>query len=137
MTHDTKHTPGPWMADGLTVHGVTDNHPNFVLKPDGTPVWVAQMICGNPEPEDYANARLIAAAPEMLDALLIQEDESRLQSQGSWINGVADPNHEAFVKWLGPAKEGQTGMDRHRELSALRRQMRYEAIAKATGQEAP
>lgn len=61
-TQNTTHTPGPWESDGsgqiytadqrLDIALVT-HHPNTKM----------------PEPEDLANARLIAAAPELLAAL--------------------------------------------------------------------
>jgi len=63
-------THGPWFRKGLTVHAKVDNCPQFVLYNPGTPVWVAQMICGNPSDEDYDNARLIEAAPDLLDLLI-------------------------------------------------------------------
>jgi hypothetical protein len=53
----TKHTPGPWTihTDGL---GIT-----FIAAPEGS---VAEL---HGAPEKVANARLIAAAPELLSAL--------------------------------------------------------------------
>ena len=52
---ETKHTPGTWVADGLEVK----------VEDDG---WVlAEVIDTNDE--GAANARLIAAAPELLDVL--------------------------------------------------------------------
>ncbi len=56
----TKHTPGPWSADSNFEDSC------FVGQPDG--VAVASMVCGDGQ-DMNANARLIAAAPEMLDAL--------------------------------------------------------------------
>jgi hypothetical protein len=64
-----------------------------------------------------------------IKALEIQEDESRLQAQGTWAKGIADPDHPVFVKWLGPAVPGQDGYSRHMAMSRLRRQMRYDALA--------
>jgi len=65
----------------------------------------------------------------MRKALQIQQDESDLQMQGYRL--CDDPSHPTFVKWLGPAKEGETGLDRHWQLSALRRSMRTEALSVA------
>ena len=64
----SKHTPGPWTQDSL----------------GGTTVWasgkraVAQCT-GFERSENVANARLIAAAPELLDALreLVAEHDER------------------------------------------------------------
>ena len=53
----TKHTPGPWRVDYMTVLAGTKN---LVAE-------CASMAVG--ESESKANARLIAAAPEMLEAL--------------------------------------------------------------------
>ena len=52
----TKHTPGPWRVGdaGASVFG-----------PKDLPVTVAKLVHPN-----SANARLIAAAPELLDALM-------------------------------------------------------------------
>jgi hypothetical protein len=62
----SKHTPGPWF-----IH--EDQHDNVTIKApdgDGVPWNVATILsyCGDP-PCDKANARLIAAAPELLEAL--------------------------------------------------------------------
>lgn len=56
----TKHTPGPWFVDS--------NHEDacFVGQDDGCAV--ASMVCGDGQ-DMRANAQLIAAAPEMLEAL--------------------------------------------------------------------
>lgn len=53
MTNGIEHTPGPWQAEGQKV-----------IKPGGM-VHIASTYEGSPE----ANARLIAAAPELLEAL--------------------------------------------------------------------
>lgn len=57
---ETKHTPGPWSAGG----GSIQRH-------DGQDL--AEIWCGDTdvsEEEDEANCRLMAAAPEMSDALV-------------------------------------------------------------------
>jgi hypothetical protein len=65
-----KHTPGPWQAnfehhardnDAQFMVCRGDNHPLAVLSADG---WVGIG-------ERKANSRLIAAAPELLDALVM------------------------------------------------------------------
>ena len=59
----TKHTPGPWHIGVRTFHAGRD-----VYGPKGEPVAVADdAITATPEAE--ANARLIAAAPDLLAAL--------------------------------------------------------------------
>jgi len=66
----TTHTPGPWHVDPA--------FPLSVMAPDGDEIpWLvanAMPDCGGTSapgfsPEGEANARLIAAAPEMLDLL--------------------------------------------------------------------
>ena len=58
----SKHTPGPWRVDGSAIIG---------KEPPGDGVCVVPLIWYGPErrAEIEANARLIAAAPEMLEAL--------------------------------------------------------------------
>jgi hypothetical protein len=63
-----KHTPGPWLiqqgdewADGIvTLHGHNE---------DGTPMYWTVASYNRRRDEAEANARLIAAAPEMLETL--------------------------------------------------------------------
>ena len=56
---ESKHTPGPWRVDA--------NHPDYVL----SATRCVTIIYGRPgnATEREANARLIAAAPDMLEAL--------------------------------------------------------------------
>lgn len=56
-----KHTPGPWT--------VPPDSPADILAPDGQPVAVARGWLWRQHPECIANAHLIAAAPDMLEAL--------------------------------------------------------------------
>lgn len=59
---DAKHTPGPWAAD------IAHEQHRAVVRHGMTPI--AEMwMTGQPMAEREANARLIAAAPKMLDAL--------------------------------------------------------------------
>ena len=56
---DTKHTPGPWESDGLNI-GRPVNDFGMELVARAWPTSTAE--------EDRANARLIATAPELLEA---------------------------------------------------------------------
>ena len=59
MTTETKkstHTPGPWQLEGTEEFG-------FGIRPTGPSAPIADSVQG------IANARLIAAAPDLLDAL--------------------------------------------------------------------
>ena len=65
---DAKHTPGPWAVeedfnDGEELVGF-----NIISVPSGNEVVSNEGISGNSD-EDRANARLIAAAPDLLAAL--------------------------------------------------------------------
>lgn len=56
------HTPGPW-------HIVTDEHGNTEIITDSRP-YICTVAPGKCEDVTVANARLIAAAPELLEALM-------------------------------------------------------------------
>ncbi len=60
MTNETKHTPGPWTI----LPGEQGRLPRYIISADRLPPL--KMIC---ELGTKANARLIAAAPELLEAL--------------------------------------------------------------------
>ena len=69
MKIDTQHTPGPWTTDGTANTGDLD-----IVAPTGR---VAMVDCEfSAETEDVltANACLIAAAPELLAALIELSD---------------------------------------------------------------
>lgn len=60
----TKHTPGPWVAEpgggrGAWIMGANRE-------------WTA-LACGDTDESANANARLIAAAPELLEALKVAQ----------------------------------------------------------------
>ena len=72
MNIDThKHTPGPWhMGAGNGEGSIFADNGRTRLEIGGTTLYpIAQIGRGWNEAEDEANARLIAAAPEMLAAL--------------------------------------------------------------------
>lgn len=58
---EAKHTPGPWEAVGMAVHQVSPGGREIIFG--------AHNTRGGDEDERRGNARLIAAAPELLDAL--------------------------------------------------------------------
>ncbi len=67
---ETKHTPGPWEEHGENIYneiliGLEGKRNN-----SGKIAHVGFGICGYAEPEWRANAKLIAAAPELLETLL-------------------------------------------------------------------
>ena len=78
MGNETKHTPGPWKSEPLLSR--PNVHTVRTVRPDET--GHTMEICA---PDSYrynheqqqANARLIAAAPEMLEALEMAAVELR------------------------------------------------------------
>jgi hypothetical protein len=68
-TTTAKHTPGPWK-----LRGHRDDQSGRTISTISTAggaelLTFPQHVCGRTFPELYANARLIAAAPELLEAL--------------------------------------------------------------------
>jgi hypothetical protein len=55
-------TPGPWVARQVGLSGPNDDEPVYEVNGDGGRVVVADCL-------EEANARLIAAAPDLLEAL--------------------------------------------------------------------
>jgi hypothetical protein len=78
-TNDTKHTPGPWDACGCTIYSGE--------KRIGQ-TWDAEDD-GLPAPEMEANARLIAAAPELLEAF------EGMVADWERVHGMIPQDHEA------------------------------------------
>ena len=65
-----KHTPGPWLTDRGNVHTGQIATIHHCLNNDWVEIWTDKWAeTGLGEGEQEANARLIAAAPELLDAL--------------------------------------------------------------------
>ena len=66
----TEHTPGPWVASQGTE---TEPERWTVVAENGPPWWIAVVENGQPGDSletEAATARLIAAAPELLEALI-------------------------------------------------------------------
>lgn len=61
------HTPGPWILEGETRCGESRNR-TVVTSVGSSVVHLEQIIGNREEPQFLANARLIAAAPELLEA---------------------------------------------------------------------
>lgn len=85
-TNIATHTPGPW-----TITRESDTHPLAIQTAEGTVAYVRHM--GRPDPEWQANARLIAAAPELLAAL-----ESMVDMFERHIDGRPGPD-DAAARW--------------------------------------
>ena len=65
MTRAAQHTPGPWVVHPTTHHPAVRS----VGTSDTGPRRICTVGSMNGNPVDKKNARLIAAAPELLDAL--------------------------------------------------------------------
>jgi len=60
MSEKQTHTPGPWVAMGKAVYTESDNPTREIL-------WGGHNTRSASDEEKKANARLIAAAPELLE----------------------------------------------------------------------
>lgn len=63
---ETKHTPGPWSVNECHVYRYDDEYDETICDTSGAPTEAAFMSDVPDRAE--ANARLIAAAPELLEA---------------------------------------------------------------------
>jgi hypothetical protein len=99
------HTPGPWYVEN---HAIMVNQPWRAYLGEGAPETVCEMVSSLSPEATAANARLIAAAPELLAAL------------EGMFNGTC------FCDF---AKGGYTHHGRHCEIARA-------AIAKAKGETA-
>ena len=85
QTTQAKHTPGPW--------AVGDEERNNIVGPGGQVASVGPFASGGASRGDFdtmtANARLIAAAPELLAAciaLLGESDPALEEAYERWVN---------------------------------------------------
>jgi len=74
---ETKHTRGPWSAVAGNDH---TGSPFLAVVGPGN-LHIVGWDLPYPEPEDYANARLIAAAPDLLEAC-----EAAYYMPTVWVN---------------------------------------------------
>lgn len=66
-----KHTPGPWQAGAPIFDDTEDMARIEVRVPGTTPVIAEVLLLNSDENEMKANARLIAAAPELREAVRV------------------------------------------------------------------
>lgn len=84
------HTPGPWIAEGSEMNATV-----WVRGPDG------KRVCSVKRCEtDFDNARLIAAAPDLLEALQKISAIDNLMHGGDWdeIEQARDIARAALAK---------------------------------------
>jgi len=65
---NTQHTPGPWQTDRNNVHAAQIATIHGCTNSDWVEIWSPAAFAASEETQE-ANARLIAAAPELLEAL--------------------------------------------------------------------
>ena len=99
---EAKHTPGPWEASGNLVRSP-------MHQPEGLPRGVQIVECRDgyflPHTEEAkANARLIAAAPELLEALeRLADAYERLKPPGYPLSDREKQARAAIAKATGGA----------------------------------
>jgi hypothetical protein len=81
----TQHTPGPWREYNAKGSRILNNW--SVCNRDGTRIANIEQMPGQSSEEEHANARLIAAAPELLEAL------REMTERGGWM-----PSDERFIR---------------------------------------
>jgi len=102
MSGAAKHTPGPWAVGNARKHSRWIDAPEW----DRLAKVITRMDGADKECDDgLANARLIAAAPELLDALQALRgacvDEGWLLKSKYWL--VLDKARAAIAKATGEA----------------------------------
>lgn len=91
----TKHTQGPWLVEGRTVYALND---------DGYNRFSALVQDAHtPGDELEANARLIAAAPDLLEALDGMIEAYDDGAQPEWALPYIRAAHKAIAKARGEA----------------------------------
>lgn len=80
------HTPGPWFIDP---DGFIGDMPDLAIDASGGQVALA---CGDSNDETLANARLIAAAPELLEMLSVSLELLRK------VDPSGDPESDSLLK---------------------------------------
>ena len=88
------HTPGPWTANGADVA-----KPYYINGPDGE-------VIVNGSNEEYgvigrANARLIAAAPELLEACMTADSILQVPGHGREYDEIRNMLKDAIAKATG------------------------------------
>lgn len=100
----TKHTPGPWSANFTRLSGLAIGF-HITDKKHGSlrPICEAYDKTGAMDPDEIdANARLIAAAPELLNALqvLLSLHDARVDTADAW-NISMEEARSAIAKATG------------------------------------
>ncbi len=100
-----KHTPGPWTLHPTALHPAVRS----VGTPDAGPRRICTVGTMNGNPVDKANARLIAAAPEMLDALIALLIVAPSKAPGAGLIVGAEEKHANALQAARAAIKKATG----------------------------
>ena len=100
---NAKHTPGPWST--YTILQPSENHRGWEIAPKrGNRVAAVYPMCtedgSDPSEEAQANARLIAAAPDLLAALkmlLPISPISKLWTMDAWARNMSRAEQAAYL----------------------------------------
>lgn len=85
----SKHTQGPWFSEGATVYALVSDGFKRGVEQFRNSFWCLVQGVGRSDEELEANARLIAAAPELLEALegiigAYEKLDGHVVCRGSW-----------------------------------------------------
>lgn len=86
----SKHTPGPWRVD-----------PSMSLCIDSPSGNVGLMNLARPKAESEANARIVAAAPDLLEALIELATEERRDDDDPVLEAARAKARAAIAKAEG------------------------------------
>jgi len=96
----SKHTPGPWKV-GQYLGSLSSFYVHMDVGDKGRGSNVVDAVCGIDADERLANARLIAAAPCLLEALRDAMDALVIHAPDSWVLTQA---RDAIAKATGEMK---------------------------------
>jgi hypothetical protein len=97
-----QHTPGPWWVDTPHLNDITSAAGDVCVVPnkacEGASITFATSMAADRE-EAWANARLIAAAPDLLASLTALADaaEKARRTDGGWDFAVTLPAARAAI----------------------------------------
>lgn len=87
----SKHTPGPWETDnGDNEVNYRKSHPDCITIKDATGWHIARVWLDGKSGTAEANARLIAAAPELLDACECAQNRLQQLEDEGFESGQVD-----------------------------------------------
>lgn len=109
----SKHTPGPWLTDRNNVHTGQIAIIHHCLNNDWVEVWTDKWAqTGLGEEEQEANARLIAAAPDLLEALKTAMQQLETDAIFMSLSG-ANGDHQAKAALIARAAIAKTTGESH------------------------